>query len=303
MTSDRPVAAPFTARDWLLVICTVLMWGSSFIFIKLGLEDFAPASITWLRIALGAVTLALIPAARTPLRDRRDWGGVVALGIVWMAAPFLLFALAQQHIPSALAGMINGSAPLFTAVVALLWFHDVPDARLMLGLLIGFGGVVAIGLPNVDGAASLWAVVMVLGAAACYGIAFNITGPLQRRNGALPVIWRAQLVGGAIVTPFGVPQLVTATPSVTGALAMLALGALGTGIAYVFFTDVIGRVGASRASVTTYLLPVVALVIGVVFAGESIAPLSLVGIALVLLGAYIATSARRPPRPARPAEA
>lgn len=99
------------------------------------------------------------------------------------------------------------------------------------------------------------------------------------------------------------PGLAASTPSTAGVLAMLAFGALGTGLAYVFFTDVIGRVGASRASVTTYLLPVVALAIGVGFGGESIAPLSLVGIALVLLGAYIATSGRRPAPPPTPAHA
>lgn len=215
------------------------------------------------------------------------------LGLVWMAVPFVLFTVAQQHIPSALAGMINGAAPLFTAAFAALWFRQALGARLLTGLGVGFVGVLAIGLPNVEGTASLVGIVLVLGATVLYGIAFNLSGELQRRNGALPVIWRAQLVALVAVAPFGAPGLADSTPTLPGLLAMVALGALGTGVAFAPFTMLVGRVGAPRASVTTYLIPVIALGLGVALAGESVAPLSLAGIVLVLIGAYVATSSRR----------
>ncbi len=292
-STSPPAVAAFAPRDWALLISVGLMWGASFLLIKLGLEDFPPVTVAWLRIALGALALVLLPAARAPLRHRGDWGLVVLLGLVWMALPFVLFTLAEQHISSALAGMINGAAPLFTAAFALLWFRQVPGARLLAGLAVGFAGVLAIGLPNVEGSASLAGVLMSLGAALFYGMAFNLAGPLQARNGALPVILRAQLVALVVSAPFGVPGLAESTPTVGGVLSMVALGALGTGVAFVFFTVLVGRVGAPRASVTTYVVPVVALGLGAGLAGESVAPVSMGGIVLVLVGAYVATSARR----------
>lgn len=298
-TRPSPAASPFALRDWACLVAVAAMWGSSFLLIKIGLEDFSPATVAWLRILFGALALAVLPGARAPLRHRGDWGRVVLLGLVWMAIPFVLFTVAQQHIPSALAGMINGAAPLFTATFAVLIFGGVLTSRLLVGLGVGFLGVVAIGLPNVQGSASLTGILLVLGATVFYGIAFNLSGPLQARNGALPVIWRAQLVALVVVAPFGAPDLVDATPTVPGVLAMVALGALGTGVAFALFTVLVGSVGAPRASVTTYLMPVIALGLGACLAGESVAPLSLVGVVLVLVGAFVATTSRRqvPPTP------
>lgn len=300
MTS--PSASPpasFAARDWGLLATVALLWGSSFLLIKIGLEDFPPATVAWLRIAFGALALALIPAARIPLRHRDDRPLIGLLGLVWMAVPFVLFGYAELHISSALAGMINGSAPLFTAAFAALWFRRSPGTGLLVGLAVGFVGVLVLGLPNVDGRASVLGIVTVLAATSCYGVAFNLTGPLQGRNGALAVIWRAQLVAMVVLAPLGLPGLARSTPTVGGVLAMVVLGALGTGLAFVAFTVLVGRVGAPRASITTYVMPIVALVLGAGLARESVAPLSVAGIALILLGAYLASGARRrrPPGP------
>ncbi len=293
-SAPTPAVAQFSLREWGLLVAVALMWGSSFILIKVGLHDFSPEAVAWLRIVFGALALTLVPGARRPLRHRRDWGPTAVLGVIWMAVPFTLFTLAEQHISSALAGMINGAAPLFTTVVAVLWYRQAPGLRLMVGLAVGFLGVITIGLPNLEGSASALGILMSLGATILYGISFNISGPLQLRNGALPVIWRVQLVALVVSAPFGVPDLAQATPTVAGVLAMIAMGALGTGVAFAFFTVLVGRVGAPRASVATYLVPVVALALGAGLAGESVALLSVAGVALVLAGAYVATSGRRP---------
>lgn len=283
----------FTVRDWVTLVAVALMWGSSYLFIKIGLEDFPPATVAWLRVAFGAVALTLLPAARAPLRHPGDWRLVATLGVVWMAVPFVLYTLAQQHIASALAGMINGAAPLFTAAVAALWWRRSPDGRLLVGLAIGFAGVVALGLPNVEGAASLTGIVLALVATLLYGVAFNLSGHLQVRNGSLTVIWRAQLVALVVLAPFGLPGLLGSSPTLAGWSAMIALGALGTGLAFVMFTTLIGRVGAPRASIATYLIPVVALALGVGLVDETVAPLSVLGVGLVLAGAYAATTRSR----------
>lgn len=291
---SAPAPAQPRAGDLGLVLAVALMWGSSFLFMELGLEDFPPATVAWLRIAFGALALGSFPAARAPLRHPGDRWLVAVLGLVWMAVPFVLFPVAQQHIPSALAGMINGAAPLFTAAVALVWWRRVPEGRLLVGLVVGFAGVVLVGVPNVEGSASVLELVLVLLATLLYGVAFNISGHLQVRNGSLPVVLRAQLVALLVLTPVGLPGLARSTPTVIGLAAMVALGALGTGLAFYCFTTLAGRVGASRASVATYLIPVVALGLGAGLLGERVAPLSLVGIALALLGAWVA--AGRVPR-------
>ncbi|MEX5272239.1 DMT family transporter [Kocuria sabuli] len=288
----------FTARDWFLLLAAALMWGGSFLLIKLGLEDFPPATVAWLRLAFGAATLALLPAARTPLRHRRDWWPVAVLGVVWMAVPFVLFPLAEQTISSALAGMINGAAPLFTAVIAVAWYRRWPDRRLLTGLGVGFLGVIAVNLPALDGGASLSGVAMVLAATVLYGVAFNLTGPLEHRNGALPVIWRAELIAMAVLTPPGLIGLTDSTPTPAGLAAMATLGALSTGVAFACFALLIGRVGAARASITVYLVPIVAILLGAGVAAEPVAPLSVAGITLVLVGAYLASGSPRRDRTA-----
>src|SRR5262245_44517893 len=244
---------------------------------EIGLHDLEPTAITWLRILFGALTLGLLPAARRPIaRADRPW--VAVLGLVWIAVPFTLIPLAQQHISSSLAGMVNGSAPLFTVLVATMWSRRLPNSRQAVGLVIGFAGVVAIDWPALlAGNATALGATLVLLATACYGVAFNLAVPLEERNGALPVIWRTQLVALVLTTPQGVMGAAASTWSGTAVAAMVVLGALSTGIAFALFTTLVGRVGAARGSVTIYFVPVVAIVLGVLVAGESVTAVALGG--------------------------
>lgn len=286
--------AAFTVRDWGLLAGVALMWGSSFLLIEIGLAHLHPSTVTWLRILFGAVTLACLPAARRPVA-RADWPAVAVLGVVWLAAPFTLFPLAQQSISSSLAGMVNGAAPLFTMLVATVWARRLPTGRQMFGLVVGFAGVLAINWPALRGAdATTVGAGLVLLATLFYGIAFNLAVPLEERNGALPVIWRAQLVALVFVTPPGMVGAADSTWSWGAMLAMVVLGALSTGVAFAFFTTLAGRVGASRGSVTVYFIPVVAIVLGVLLAGESVVGVALVGTALVLFGAYVTSREQTP---------
>lgn len=294
----RSRAAAFTGLDWVLLLGVGVMWGGSFLLIKLAVADFAPTSVAWLRLAFGAAFLALLPAARAPMAHRRDWWLVAALGVTWMAVPFILFPIAEQTIDSALAGMINGAAPLFTVVVAALWFRSRPTRTVTAGLVVGFLGVLAVTVPSMGGRASLVGVGLVLAAIALYGIAFNMSDPLEERNGALTVILRAELVALVATTPTGVIGLTDSTPTVGSWVALVLLGAVGTGAAFACFTILIGRVGAPRASVSVYLVPGFAIVLGALFGNETIRPVALAGIALVLLGAYLTSRKGRPSRPA-----
>jgi drug/metabolite transporter (DMT)-like permease len=292
--STRSRASAFSALDWALLAAVAVMWGASFLLIKLSVADFSPTTVAWLRLVFGVVTLGLLPAARTRLRHRRDWWLIGVLGLTWMAVPFLLFPLAEQTIDSALAGMINGAAPLFTAVIALVWFRRRPTSRLLAGLALGFIGVLAVSLPNLRGLASLAGIGLLLLATLMYGVAFNLAEPLEDRNGALAVIWRAQLVAMVASTPTGMLGLRASSPTLEGWIAVAVLGAVSTGLAFACFTILIGRVGAARASVSVYLVPVVAIVLGAWLAAETISPFDLIGIVLVLLGAYLASTATPP---------
>lgn len=283
----------FSLRDWGLLVAVALMWGASFLLIDFGLVDLRPESVAWLRLAFGAGTLGLIPASRRRVA-RGDWPLIALLGCVWMAIPFLLFPFAQQWITSSLAGMINGSTPLFTALIAALWFRRPPRGLQLAGLAIGFVGVVAIYWPTLGAAraTALGAGLVVL-AAFFYGIAFNLAEPLEKRIGALPVIWRAELVALVLLTPTGLFGVMASPPAWPSLLAMAALGCFSTGLAFVAFITLVGRVGATRGSVAVYLVPVVAIALGVAFRGESVAPAALIGTALVLWGAWLTSRRQR----------
>jgi drug/metabolite transporter (DMT)-like permease len=296
--AGRPTAASaeaFGALDWALLAGVALTWGGSFLFIELGLDHFKPGLVAFLRVFFGAVTLAMIPGARRSV-PRADWPLVALLGVIWMAVPFMLFSVAQQWIESSLAGMINAATPLFTTLVAAILVRHLPGRLQAAGLVIGFLGVVAVASPSLgEGESTSLGILLVLLAAILYGFAFNLAGSLQRRHGALPVIWRAQLVALVLLLPVGTVSATESTFAWESLLPMVALGSICTAFAFVWFATLVGRVGASRGSVTLYFVPVVAIVLGALLLDESIALAAVLGTGLVLGGAYL-TSREEPAR-------
>ncbi len=292
---STPEQQPFAAQDWACMGAVALMWGSSFLLIDVGVDHLAPAVVAAGRLAFGAGTLALVPAARRPV-PAAAWPELAALAICWMAVPFILFAVAQRHIDSSLAGMLNAAAPLCTALVAAGWARNLPDRRRVAGLLIGFAGVVGVSLPALGGSESSgFGIALVLLATLLYGIAFNLTARLQPRYGALPVIWRAQLIAAALLAVPAVLALPDSAFAWSSVAAVAVLGSLGTAVAFAAFTTLAGRVGSTRASVTTYLLPAVAIGLGAMVRDERIALASVGGCALILAGAYLTTRVRSGP--------
>jgi drug/metabolite transporter (DMT)-like permease len=283
----------FTAADWALFASIGLIWGSSFLFIAIGLDAFEPGLITWLRVLFGATTLWLMPAARTRLA-REDHARLVALSFLWVAVPFTLFPLAQQWISSGLTGLLNGSLPIFATTIGAIMLTRLPGRAQTIGLLVGFAGVTAIAAPSLaEGSNEALGVVLVLAAVGCYGVAINIAAPLTQRYGSLPVMARMLALGALWTAPFGLVGLRGSSFEWPSLAAVVALGALGTGLAFVLMGRLVSRVGSSRASVATYLIPVVALVLGAVFLDERVRALSLIGIGLVIAGAVLASRRER----------
>ena len=214
------------------------------------------------------------------------------IGLTWMALPLTLFPLAELYVDSSVAGMINGSTPLFAAVFASALLLTAPGRRQAIGLAVGFVGVVAISLPSLRGAeASPLGVGLLLVAVVLYGLSANLAVPLQQKYGGLPVMWRVQISALVMTAPYGLASVPASDFGWASLAAVMVLGFLGTGWAFVAMANLMGRAGAARGSVAIYVTPVVAIGLGVVFRDETVAGLALVGTALVLVGAWWASRA------------
>jgi drug/metabolite transporter (DMT)-like permease len=281
--------------DLLLLILPGVIWGASFLFIAEGLEALGPNGVTFVRIFVGFLTLSTIPAARRPIA-RSDWTKTAALGVLWLAFPLSMFPFAEQHVSSALTGMLNGATPLFAAAVATIVARQMPSRAVLIGLAVGVVGAVLIALPGLSGgggsAHQRWGIVLIVAALSSYGVAVNLARPLQQRNGALPVIWRALAFSVLLTAPLGVPDVLRAHWTPRAVASLLTLGAFGTAIANVLTATAAGRMGATTASATAFLIPVVALALGVGVRHEQVAWLSIAGAGICLSGAWIIRQAR-----------
>lgn len=289
-TSHGTNREAFTFVDWAMFVSLATIWGSSFLFMAIGLDAFHPGVVTLLRVALGASFLALIPRTRRVRIDREDWPKVALLAATWVAIPFTLFPIAQQWIDSAVAGMLNGATPVFTAVLATLLLRSLPGPLQLTGLVIGLAGTLAIALPSAgQGTTEAIGVVLVVTATFGYAVSLNMVPPLQQKYGSLPLTARILWLATPMVVPFGLIGLGQSTFAWPSLLAVGAVGILGTGLAFIFMGNLAGSVGATRASFLTYLIPVVALILGVVFRDEMIAPVAFLGVVLVIAGAILAS--------------
>lgn len=275
-------------------VALALTWGTSFAFIKLALEDLAPIDVAFGRVALGALTLlALLVARRERLpRDKALWGHLFVVALLFNSVPFTLFAYGEERISSVLAGIFNATTPLLTALFGLLALRgERPTRAGAAGLALGFVGVVVVLGPwRGLGGASLAGELMVLGAAACYGLAFvymrlHVSG--RPESGV--VLSAAQLVLATVQLGLVAPWVGAAPDAVSlqTVLSMLGLGCLGTGVAYVFNYAVVRQAGITTASTVTYVVPIVSTVLGVVALGELLRVNQPLGGVLVLLGVAI----------------
>lgn len=296
MTTAPPASAPaattstaaFSSSDWAVFSAIGVIWGASFLFIAVGLESLEPGLITSLRVSLGALTLGLLPGSRVRLQPE-DRPRMLAVSMIWVGVPFTLFPLAEQHINSAVAGLLNGAVPMFTVVFALLFFNRRTNGPQLLGLAAGFLGVVLISLPSLSaGSSQALGVLLVLLATVCYGLAINIAAPLQARYGSRAVMARMLALATVWTLPFGLASIHGSSVELAPLAAVAVLGVVGTGVAYLLMGSLVGRVGPTRASFITYLIPVVSLILGVVFEDDHVAALALAGVALVVGGALLA---------------
>jgi drug/metabolite transporter (DMT)-like permease len=287
----------YTSEDWGLMGAVALMWGSANFLIAEALDDMEPGLVTLLRVSIGFLTLAALvrasPTAREIRIDRDDWPRIVVVGITWIALPFTLFPIAQQWIDSSLAGILIGALPLFTAALASVLLRRRPNRTQSIGLLVGLVGVVLVGVPALgEEDSTALGVVLVLLAVVSYAVAVNLSVPLQQRYGSVPLMARALGIATILVIPFGLASIPASSVGGQSIASVVVLGIFPSGLAFLAFTTLTGRVGATRGAVANYLVPVVALVLGAVVRDEHIEALSVVGAAFVIAGAIVVTRSR-----------
>ena len=266
------------------------IWGWSFLFIKVAVGGMPPAAVTFARVALGMVVLLVVVRVRG-LRlpaGREAWRHFAVVAVFGSVVPFTLLAWGEQHIPSALTAVLNAGTPLFAALLVAMFLGQRLRRSQSFGLFLGFLGVgVAAGLGASDlSGSSLAGEAAAVGAGACYAIAITYA---KRHLGSLsPLVAAAgQLVMATVLTlPFAVVSTAREGMEMTPRrlLAVVLLGALGTGLAYVLFYRVIADLGPTMASAVTYLVPVMAVTVGVLFLHEPFHLRLLAGGALIVGG-------------------
>lgn len=284
--------------NWVLFVLLSAIWGSSFLFIKIGDETLAPFTLVALRVGFGTVLLAAVlrSAGESMPRDLATMRHLAVLAIINIVIPFSLITWGEKSIDSALASILNATTPLFTIVVAGLVLREEPiTVNRLVGLVVGFGGVVLLvgGHLGASGQQNqLTGQLAVAGAAFCYGC-----GAVYARHhmrGVRPMVVAAGQVGGsfAIMTVLALvfehPWTSPIRPDALFAVAWL--GVLGSGIAYLISFTLIARWDATRAVMVTYLLPIVGIALGVSFLGERLGIPVLVGTVLIIGGVALVNS-------------
>ena len=301
---ETPAQGHKSVSAWLpSYLLLALIWGFSFYLMMIGLQAFTPVGVAFSRIGFGAVTLIIVSLVmKTPLPPRWAWKYLFVLSLLFVSIPWMLFAYAETRVSSALAGIFNGATPLMSLVAILLVFpEEKPTRQRILGLLVGFIGVlVVIGIWN-TGEAENGAGIDFIGVGAiilaisCYGFAFPyarryLTGPTVRETIAPISLATGMMLFGLVVTgPIVAFTGITNAEMTAGPLlAMVALGVLGSGFAYVLNFQVVTKADATTASTVTYITPLVAVIVGAVLLNEHITWNQPVGGFIVVLGAATA---------------
>jgi drug/metabolite transporter (DMT)-like permease len=284
-------------RSWTLLGVLASVWGASYLFIKIGLEDFSPAMVVFLRTFLAALVLAPLALHRGAMRGLRPllWP-IVVLAAIQVATPFLLISWGEEEISSSLAGILVASAPILTALLAV--FIDQEERASVAG---GFGigiGIVGVALllgvdVGGDSAALVGGLAVVL-ASLGYAIGGFYLKARFRETQPIGVVTATMFASAALTLPVALASFPGDVPGAGSIAAMAALGAGGTGLAFVIYYTLIADVGPAKAAIVAYIAPVFAVLYGVAFRDESFTLGTLFGMALILGGSWIAAQARAP---------
>jgi drug/metabolite transporter (DMT)-like permease len=287
-----------SARGWALFAAVGVIWGVPYLFIKIAVDELSPSVVAWSRLALAAAILLPLAWRLGALRGLGErWKALAAFAAVEMALSWQLLGFGEVHVSSSLAAILIAATPLFVALLALRFDHsERPTPTRLAGMLVGLAGVVALVGIDIGGDGK-----ELLGAAAILVVAFLYAiGPMivkTRLSDVDPLGPVAASLGIAtlIVTPFALADLPSSAPSADAIASVLVLGLLCSAFAFLLFFRLIAEVGAGRATVITYINPVVALGLGVAILDEPITTGVVAGLLLILAGSWLSTDGRVPP--------
>ena len=244
-------------------------------------------------MVFGAAVLLFVPSARRPL-PRSTWPALLVVAVAGNTAPAVFFPLAQQRVESSVAGMLNSVGPILVLLLSIAMLRRAPERNQVAGLIVGLCGAVTIAAANLSGAdAEPVGLLFVLCAVMGYSLSNNFLPPLAQKYGGAAVMARAMVLSSLLLAPWGAYGMTQSTFAWKSAIAVFILGVFGTGIARSLFATLNGRVGAPRSSLVGYLVPIVAIVLGVVVRDESVGAVELVGTALILGGAMLISRGSR----------
>jgi drug/metabolite transporter (DMT)-like permease len=295
------------SRPIVLLVALSLIWGSSFMFIKVAVRELDPSTLILGRLGLATVTLALVVPAlaggRTVLADlRRHLRPLVVVGLLNTAVPFWLLSWGETRIDSGLASIIQASVPIFNALLAFGFFHDERvTGRRLAGVAIGFVGVAL--LVGAQPHAKLLGALAVVGMALCYAAGGLLTKRYLASARPHAIALGTSAAAAVAVLPAGVVQAPHDVPGWKTFASVAVLGTLCTAVAYLVFFTIIARAGAGYAALVTYLVPPVALAYGALFLDEGVGAAAAGGLVLILLGVALGTRRAAPLRRAAAAEA
>ena len=278
----------FGPAEWGMTTAVAITWGASFLFIAIAIDHVATGVVPVARLFVGALALACFPAARKRIH-REDLGRIALLGLVAMTIPFYLYPLAEQSVSSSVTGMINGSIPVTTVVAAAILTRNAPSRRRMLAVLIGFVGIALISFGSVgdDKGATVHGVLFLLAATCCYAFTSILSREMQVKYGTLTVLLWQELFALLFSLPLGIPAFFDSSFSWSALFALMVLGAFGTGFAYVMYGMLMVRAGAVRGVIGVFFTPIVATILGLLFRDESVTVLAVIGMCVVIVGAYL----------------
>lgn len=278
----------FGMVEWLLALGMALTWGSSFLLIDIIIRDAPTTFVPFGRSFFGMVALFFVPRSRETI-DRSHRPRLLILGLIWMAMPFLLFPLAERTVASSIAGMMNGALPVVVAVVTAIWVRKSPSIQRMTAVVVGFLGIVLIAAPSIreGSSADLKGIIYLVLALLCYAVGLNIARPLQAIYSPASLMLRVVAISTVISAPLGLVAMTRATFSLSMIGATIVLGALGSGIAFLLFGTLLKRTGPVRAMIPTYFTPIVGTFLGVFFNDEKILLPSILGMLIVIFGAWL----------------
>lgn len=293
-TAEAPQRAlPGWSTEFLLLAA---IWGSSFLFMRVAALEFGALPTAALRVAIATAFLwPLLLLRGQGGQLRRHWKPIFIIGLLNSGIPFALFAFALLSISTGLSAVLNATVPLFGALVAWLWLRDRPTAARALGLAIGFLGVALLAWdkasfkPGVSGYAPAWAVLACLAACLCYGIAANAT---KRFLTGLPALVTATGSQMGATVGLALPALwlwPARAPGLHAWLALVALGVLCTGVAYILYFRLITQAGPARALAVTFVVPVFAVLYGLLFLGERVTGWMLLCAGIIVCGTALST--------------